>query len=627
MLRSFNRKRFADSVLSCQILASLTTYTISGFVGDGVDPVEGVLVTLGAVSDTTGVDGTYTLTVDAGASGDLTFVKTGYHFAPSTIVITAISGNLTGKDTTGIAVVFDFNAAKITGKNDADTISLWSDAAGGAISAAPTAGKEPIYKTNIINGKPVIRFASASTQELHTAAVNLSGTNNMTLFLVMAPVITAGLQIVVEFSDNYGGHAGTFVFYKTSTVLDGKSHGNVGNIGAHPAGALAITPRVYTLEIDYALTTKEISVYANGNIGDNGDNNNNTGNMGNYPFYIGARGGSSYYSDVDIAQIILCNTKLSESNRILMEQDLGTFWGLDMTQTVASLPTPLYGYVRENTYINGKVYVSHGVKSPTFYANTYEYDISTNKWATKAAASYPRDGNQGWVYNGKYYVIGGRDTLTTPSGLTYVEMYDPVGDTWTDKEPIPIGCADGGMCGFDDGGTYKIFLIAGYGVNTASIKNTQIYYPATDTWEGGALADVPNAHVSPACVYFNGYIYLFGGIGSSSNVDRYTVATNTWTAMTAMPAALRGNYSMMAVVDTDLGVIHVFNSTNNHYVYDPVADTYSARTGGPALAWRNISYYNGIIYAMGGQPPGVTISGTSQSCGRYIIATDTWLEY
>jgi hypothetical protein len=44
--------------------------------------------------------------------------------------------------------------------SDGDLVSSWADLSGNGNNAASTLTKRPTYKTNIINGKPVIRFAN-----------------------------------------------------------------------------------------------------------------------------------------------------------------------------------------------------------------------------------------------------------------------------------------------------------------------------------------------------------------------------------------------------------------------------------------------------------------------------------
>lgn len=50
-------------------------------------------------------------------------------------------------------------ADAITGKVNSDPISTWSDSSGNGNNAIQaTAGNQPLYKTSILNGKPVLRF-------------------------------------------------------------------------------------------------------------------------------------------------------------------------------------------------------------------------------------------------------------------------------------------------------------------------------------------------------------------------------------------------------------------------------------------------------------------------------------
>jgi len=56
-------------------------------------------------------------------------------------------------------------ADAITGLNDGDAVGTWSDQSGNGYDATqPTSAKRPIYKTGILNGKPVVRFDGVDDQ-------------------------------------------------------------------------------------------------------------------------------------------------------------------------------------------------------------------------------------------------------------------------------------------------------------------------------------------------------------------------------------------------------------------------------------------------------------------------------
>ena len=89
--------------------AAVQTVSISGTVTDGVTPVEGVLMTFGDYSATTGVDGTYTIAdVPVDTTASLTPSKTSYQFQPASIdlITSTMLGNLTGEDFTPYLMLF-----------------------------------------------------------------------------------------------------------------------------------------------------------------------------------------------------------------------------------------------------------------------------------------------------------------------------------------------------------------------------------------------------------------------------------------------------------------------------------------------------------------------------------------
>ena len=70
------------------------------------------------------------------------------------------------------------DANQITGLNDGDAVATWSDASGNGYNATQgTASQRPIYKTGILNSRPVVRFdAVDDTLSNGTFAVNQANT-------------------------------------------------------------------------------------------------------------------------------------------------------------------------------------------------------------------------------------------------------------------------------------------------------------------------------------------------------------------------------------------------------------------------------------------------------------------
>ena len=80
----------------------------------------------------------------------------------------------------------------------------------------------------------------------------------------------------------------------------------------------------------------------------------------------------------------------------------------------------------------GIVYVLGGL---TILTDVVEaYDPVGNSWSTKAPVPTTRGAATSAVVNGMIYVIGGHDKMNP---LNTVEAYDPIADSWTTRTPMP----------------------------------------------------------------------------------------------------------------------------------------------------------------------------------------------
>lgn len=88
------------------------------------------------------------------------------------------------------------DASQITGLGDGDLVALWEDKSGNNYNAVQTvAGQRPTYKTNIINGKPVVRNAAGKGMLL-TGMVVPSGSK--AFFAVISPQATGIIQYLFD---------------------------------------------------------------------------------------------------------------------------------------------------------------------------------------------------------------------------------------------------------------------------------------------------------------------------------------------------------------------------------------------------------------------------------------------
>ena len=88
-----------------------------------------------------------------------------------------------------------------------------------------------------------------------------------------------------------------------------------------------------------------------------------------------------------------------------------------------------------------------------------------------------------------------------------------------------------------DPNTGQLYAIGGLNGSTA-LASAEIYDPTSDSWS--AIAPLPQPVYSAAAVADGvGHIFVIGGDNSSGHalntVYRYTIVTNSWDTMSAMP--------------------------------------------------------------------------------------------
>lgn len=218
-------------------------------------------------------------------------------------------------DIAGLELWLDAN--QITGKNDGDTISTWSDVSGNSNNVTQaTAGRQPTYKTNIFNGKPIIRFDDAAwpnNDNLFSTATHTlpSGNGNYSAFIVFSQA----MQVVSwNYAFIWGGRSTKTGVHILSPSGNGGEQG-VAWIGYYGAGSAVFTglndgnPHVISLIYNGTNHTP----YKDSVVGT--ANNNNNGNVATTGIGVGCNGTEDEVFAGDIAEIIVYDTALSDANR------------------------------------------------------------------------------------------------------------------------------------------------------------------------------------------------------------------------------------------------------------------------------------------------------------------------
>src|SRR2546427_2375675 len=174
--------------------------------------------------------------------------------------------------------------------------------------------------------------------------------------------------------------------------------------------------------------------------------------------------------------------------------------------------------------------------------------FAQGKWTKLAAFPEPAEELLGTSAGGRMYVFCGLAPGWKPIGMVY--EYDPAGDKWTKKKPMPLASHHVSFTEYKG----KIYAFGGFVLPQSGpaawvpIDNAWEYNPASDTWR--ALAPLPTKRGSPVAVTVGDRMYVIGGAVtgpkeaavhparahySTGAVEEDDPATNSWRSRAALP--------------------------------------------------------------------------------------------
>ena len=286
-----------------------------------------------------------------------------------------------------------------------------------------------------------------------------------------------------------------------------------------------------------------------------------------------------------------------------------------------NMPTPRTELT--GTVLDEKIYGIGGLGFSEKPTNTVEvYDPDKHKWSTAASLPEPLDHPAAASYKDKLYVIGGYKEFGTPSDKLFI--YDPVIDEWKEGEPMPT--ARGALtANFIDGILYAVggknkHIKDHNGESLQTLQINEAYDPVSNTWTEKEPMPTARHHLTSAVV--DGKLYVIGGRQTNEKphvvvdtVEMYDPITNTWTEKEPMPTK-RSAMTAVAVID-DIYVLggaieecppskgaqpnRVFN---NNEKYNTVSNTWKAEPPMPTARHGPLSVLidGDKIYAIGGGP-------------------------
>jgi len=233
-------------------------------------------------------------------------------------------GSFTGSSITGVSSIYFCDMPNIDGlvlkldassisANDGDALTVWKDVSGNAYNATPVTGS-PVYKTNILNGKPIVRFTASNTDGMRSI-VPVSSTYTLFSVARMRDLSSPGRIIASIYPEKANYLAGWWGGYESTFYAEGwVKSGTVSvttNWHQYTTKGDGTTSTFYESGTSLASNTAGVSS-PNGGIA-----------LSGY-----ALASSTEMSNCDIAEVILYNRVLSDTERGSIESYLLSKYGL-----------------------------------------------------------------------------------------------------------------------------------------------------------------------------------------------------------------------------------------------------------------------------------------------------------
>lgn len=224
-------------------------------------------------------------------------------------------GGFAPSDISGLLVWLKADA--ITGLSDGDPVTTWEDS-GSNNNDATEATNKPVYKTNILNSLPVVRFTAASTHRL--AIADNAGLNptNITVFAVVKAATGqvgfivnknfSGGTVPYSFSANQGIEYYSAGWHTSGRTTDIRGSGNFHVIAGRYDGA--------ALEF-YIAGALDKTVADAGSLPSNSS-----------PLYVGTYPNDGVFLNGDLAELVIYDSALDSFDMADVNTYLETKYGL-----------------------------------------------------------------------------------------------------------------------------------------------------------------------------------------------------------------------------------------------------------------------------------------------------------
>ena len=203
-------------------------------------------------------------------------------------------------------------------------IGTWVDKMGSYNATQADAAKKPAVIENCISTRKCLRF-DGSNDNLQTASITLN--TGMSVFAV-TKTITVGKELFIEQGANAGTVAGFYICGNLNSWCRRITSQH------YDAGVAIWLPTVSSIAAYVYISGDKGYVYKNGVIQSSATTGVSQGaGTSSGVINIGSRdGGASLPSNADLSEIIIFNRALSDSERIQIEDWLGSYYGITITR-------------------------------------------------------------------------------------------------------------------------------------------------------------------------------------------------------------------------------------------------------------------------------------------------------
>lgn len=206
---------------------------------------------------------------------------------------------------------------------DTNAVPSWEARYGPELVQA-TGSKQPLFRTAIQNGRPIVRF-DGTDDYLHVANPLLNDTNcSACAVFAKGEIASTSFRTLADISGT-GGYG--CVFWENLSTTANRVGVTYGSSGGGSTSNIAMTAigtafHQFSLTLPNAGTPKIYKDQGGATTGTTASTN-----FTQVSLYVGANGGNQRYMNGDLAELLLFSTALSDPDRAIVETYLKTKWG------------------------------------------------------------------------------------------------------------------------------------------------------------------------------------------------------------------------------------------------------------------------------------------------------------